>query len=129
MIKVILKDGDELHFSSYAIENNNILHLHGTVETMQEHIEIMGKLASAQAEDLYLVSTDLKNWTQLTSCKFLSEQRTTVDRGEEGPVQFVDYYMESLTPPNQTIEVLNILENGTADAELLAEIKKETADE
>ena len=128
-IKVILKDGDELHFSSYAIENNNILHLHGTAESLQEHVENMSKLSGEQAKDLYIVSTDLKNWAQLTDCEYVSEQSVVVDKSEDEKVRFVDYYLSSLTPPNQSIEILNILEAGVADAELLAEIEQEKNNE
>ena len=128
-IKVILKDGDELHFSSYAIENNNILHLHGTADSLQEHVENMSKLSGEQARDMYIVSTDLKHWTQVTDCEYVSEQSVAVDISETEKVRYVDYYLSSLTPPNQTVEVLDILEAGILDAELLAEIAKENADE
>ena len=126
-VKVILKDGDELTFDSYAFENNNILHLHGTVESKEEHQNNMNKLDSENASDLYLVAPDISNWTQLTDVTYISEQRVTLPKSASETVQYVDYYLSSYSLPDKSLEVLNVFE-GQLDAALLEEIKAEDAE-
>lgn len=102
-VKVFLKNGDELTFETYGFEHNNILHLHGPVESTDQHHDIESRLDSENAIDLSLCATDLTNWMNLQDCEYISGQYNK-------KIGFGDYYLKSFSVPNNADEELNIIE-------------------